>query len=82
MDFASFVIVAVIILLCALPFVLGSFRGLDRKADELEDVDPQTAQAPVRHVRTLTVEKGTTAHDNRHVLHKVEGAALMGCSFY
>lgn len=45
MDFASFVIVAVIILLCALPFVLGSFRGLDRKADELENVDPQTAQA-------------------------------------
>ena len=45
MDLASILIVLAIIVLCALPFIFGSFRGLDRTADDLEFRDPQTARA-------------------------------------
>jgi len=44
-DLASIFIVAAVIVLCAFPFIIGAFRGLDRKADELENRDPQTAKA-------------------------------------
>lgn len=45
MGFASIFIIAAIIVLCAFPLVIGAFRGLDRKADELENLDPQTSKA-------------------------------------
>ncbi|WP_347039564.1 hypothetical protein AAHB37_05470 [Glutamicibacter halophytocola] len=45
MDLASIFIVAALIVLCAFPFIIGAFRGLDRKADELESRDPETSKA-------------------------------------
>lgn len=50
MDFASILIIAGIVVLCAFPFLVRSFRSVDRRADDLEGRNPEVARA-MREVR-------------------------------
>lgn len=58
MDLVSLLIVAGIIVLCLLPVVFGSFRSLDRHADDMEGRDPETARALRRARRDIDRGKG------------------------
>ncbi|MFC8302479.1 hypothetical protein ACFUCV_02200 [Specibacter sp. NPDC057265] len=45
MDLLSLLIIAGICILCLLPVVFRSLRGLDRHADDIQGSDPETAEA-------------------------------------
>lgn len=45
MDIVSILIISGIVILCLLPFIFGAFMKFDKKAEELEGTDPETARA-------------------------------------
>ena len=45
MDFVSVLIILGILVLCLLPLLFGSLRNLDRRADDVQGEDPETARA-------------------------------------
>ena len=51
MDLVSILIMSAVIALCALPFIVGAYRSLDRKATDFDHSDEQTAKA-LRDART------------------------------
>ncbi|MEU3331984.1 hypothetical protein ACF046_07510 [Glutamicibacter creatinolyticus] len=58
MDFASLLVLGGIITLCLLPVVFGSFKSLDRHADDLEGRDQQTARSLRKARRDIDRGKG------------------------
>lgn len=58
MDFASLLVLGGIIILCLLPVVFGSFRSLDRHADDWEGRDQQTARSLRKARRDIDRGKG------------------------
>ncbi|MGH3653537.1 hypothetical protein [Glutamicibacter sp.] len=63
MDIASILIVCAIVVLCALPFIIGAFRGLDRRADDFEGSNPEISQA-LRDARK-NIDRGKGYYDPR-----------------
>lgn len=45
MDFVSVLIILGIIVLCLLPFLFGAWRNIDRRANDIQGRDPDTARA-------------------------------------
>ena len=46
MDWVSIIIIGLVVIVAvAIPWVIGSFRSLDRRAEDLEGTDRETAQA-------------------------------------
>ena len=58
MDIASILIVSGIVILCLLPVLLRSFRGFDRRADDVEHENPDAADAIRKARKQIDQGKG------------------------